>query len=173
MNPFLEPTVAKSEPGAKWHHAALRAKHASRGSAACRLPAGPRGRVLPRRQCPPAAQLSTRSAAIRSTGLALGAIALVSALLLPGVAAAIDVNVATSEQLQEVKGIGPKMARVIIEERQRGGRFGSIEELSERVKGVGAKKAAAMQAAGLVAGSGAAVPAATGAKAAEPAKRAR
>lgn len=75
------------------------------------------------------------------------------ALLVPGMAAAIDLNSATSEQLQELKGIGPKMAKVIIEERGRGGRYASIEDLSDRVKGIGPKKAAALVASGLEVGA--------------------
>jgi len=71
--------------------------------------------------------------------------------MLPGVAHAIDVNTATQEQLRGVRGIGPKTAQIIIEERSRGGRYESLEDLSDRVKGIGPKKAAALQAAGLTA----------------------
>ncbi|WP_033455575.1 ComEA family DNA-binding protein, partial [Bordetella bronchiseptica] len=51
-----------------------------------------------------------------------------------------------------VRGVGPRTARVIIEERQRGGRFLSLEDLSERVSGIGLKKMQSLQAAGLTAG---------------------
>ncbi len=88
-------------------------------------------------------------------GPLLRILALAIALLVPGMAAAIDVNVATAEQLQEVKGIGPKMAKLIIEERDRGGKFASIDDLSDRVRGIGPKKAAALQGSGLVAGGAA------------------
>src|SRR5690606_2641136 len=87
--------------------------------------------------------------------LTLGAITLAGLLLAPTIVLAVDINTATVEQLQEVKGIGPKMARTIIEERQRGGRFESMTDVSERVKGVGPKKAAAFKASGLVVGAGA------------------
>ncbi|WP_262344223.1 ComEA family DNA-binding protein, partial [Bordetella pertussis] len=50
------------------------------------------------------------------------------------------------------RGVGPRTARVIIEERQRGGRFLSLEDLSERVSGIGHKKMQSLQAAGLTAG---------------------
>src|SRR3546814_1362423 len=78
---------------------------------------------------------------------ALGVLA--SGVALHGMALAIDVNAATPEQLREIRGIGPKMAQVILEERARGGRYESLDDLSARVKGIGPKKAAAMQASGL------------------------
>ncbi|WP_262356104.1 ComEA family DNA-binding protein, partial [Bordetella pertussis] len=62
------------------------------------------------------------------------------------------VNTATVDQLETVRGVGPRTARVIIEERQRGGRFLSLEDLSERVSGIGHKKMQSLQAAGLTAG---------------------
>ncbi|HXH71409.1 MAG TPA: helix-hairpin-helix domain-containing protein [Mariprofundaceae bacterium] len=51
----------------------------------------------------------------------------------------LDVNTATVEQLQAVKGIGPKLAAAIVEYRNAHGKFRSIEELTE-VKGIGSKK---------------------------------
>lgn len=77
--------------------------------------------------------------------MALGVIAGVA---LPGLARGIDVNQATLEQLRSLRGIGPKTAQIIIDERKRGGRYESIEDLSDRVKGIGPKKAAALQSAG-------------------------
>ena len=73
-------------------------------------------------------------------------------LAMPGFAGAVDVNAATLEQLRSVRGIGPKTAQTIIDERTRGGKFESFDDLSERVKGIGAKKAAALQASGLTLG---------------------
>jgi len=73
-------------------------------------------------------------------------------LAMPGLAGAVDVNAATLEQLRSVRGIGPKTAQTIIDERTRGGKFESFDDLSERVKGIGAKKAAALQASGLTLG---------------------
>lgn len=73
-------------------------------------------------------------------------------LAVPGLAEAMDVNVATLEQLRTVRGIGPKTAQIIIEERTRGGKYESFEDLSDRVKGIGAKKAAALKASGLTLG---------------------
>ncbi|MFW7343571.1 DUF655 domain-containing protein [Pollutimonas sp. H1-120] len=87
-------------------------------------------------------------------GLALGVLA--GTVSMHGLAFAIDVNAATQEQLRELRGIGPKTAQVIIEERARGGRYESLDDLSDRVKGIGPKKAAALQASGLTVGSGSA-----------------
>ncbi|MGN6578508.1 MAG: ComEA family DNA-binding protein [Bordetella sp.] len=69
-------------------------------------------------------------------------------------ASALDVNSASAEQLESLRGVGPKMARVIVQERQRGGRFESIEDFSDRVRGIGPRKAKALQAAGLTVGGG-------------------
>lgn len=87
-------------------------------------------------------------------GLTLGVL---TGLALPGLAQALDVNAATQEQLRGVRGIGPKTAQIIIEERARAGNYESLEDLSDRVKGIGPKKAAALQAAGLTVGAGASV----------------
>ena len=95
---------------------------------------------------------------LRRARSTLRAMTLAGSLLVPAGAFAVDLNAATPEQLLEVKGIGPKTARIIIEERERGGRFSSITDLSERVKGIGPKKAAAMQASGLTVGDAGAPP---------------
>lgn len=75
-------------------------------------------------------------------------------LAVSGLAVAVDVNVATAEQLRSVRGIGPKTAQIIVEERMRGGRYESFDDLSERVKGIGPKKSATLQASGLTLGKG-------------------
>lgn len=103
-----------------------------------------------------------------------GAVALAAALM-PRPAAAIDLNVATVQQLQEIKGIGPKTATMIVEERERGGNFVSISDLSDRVRGIGPKKAASLEAAGLkitaAAAGTASATAATGGRAGRSARR--
>ena len=48
----------------------------------------------------------------------------------------IDVNTATAEQLQEVKGIGPKKAEEIVKHRTDKGDFKSVDDLAN-VKGIG------------------------------------
>ncbi|RII83909.1 hypothetical protein CJO09_01305 [Neopusillimonas maritima] len=67
---------------------------------------------------------------------------------------AVDVNAATLAQLETVKGIGPKTAGIIIQERARGGSYESFEDLSDRVRGIGPAKVAALRTAGLTLGSG-------------------
>ncbi|HEY9281648.1 MAG TPA: DUF655 domain-containing protein [Eoetvoesiella sp.] len=84
-------------------------------------------------------------------GVTLGAASLAAGLsaVLPSIALAVDVNAASQAQLEAVRGIGPKTAQIIIQERTRGGQYESFEDLSERVKGIGPKKAASLQASGL------------------------
>jgi competence protein ComEA len=53
--------------------------------------------------------------------------------------APIDVNRATEEELIALKGIGPVLAKNIVEYRRKNGRFKSVEDLL-RVKGIGPKK---------------------------------
>ena len=145
MNPFLEPTVATPQP-LDWRRSSLpRPRAGAPSKAGVRKPVCARSGTSVAKSCPPKR--------LRRAGLALCLAMLAGSLFVPGVAAAIDVNAATSEQLQEVKGIGPKMARVIIEERERGGQFASITDLSERVRGIGPKKAATFQEAGLKVGT--------------------
>ena len=50
----------------------------------------------------------------------------------------VNINTATSEELQTLKGIGPKMAEKIIEYRQNNGAFKTIEDI-QNVRGIGAK----------------------------------
>ena len=54
---------------------------------------------------------------------------------------ALDVNKANLEDLQTVEGVGPVIAKRIVDERRRGGQFSSKEDLIARVKGVGDKTA--------------------------------
>jgi competence protein ComEA len=53
--------------------------------------------------------------------------------------ALIDVNRATEEELVGLKGIGPVLAKSIVEDRRKNGPFKSVEELV-RVRGIGLKK---------------------------------
>ncbi|WP_334166233.1 helix-hairpin-helix domain-containing protein [Achromobacter mucicolens] len=129
MNPFVHSTVARHLPLAPWR----RARPAA-------MPA-----------CPRAGQRALRQA--------LGALLLSAGL---GVAAppaqAVDINQATAAQLEGLRGIGPRIADIIVRERERGGRFESLDDLTERVRGIGQKKAQALQAAGLTIGAAGAAP---------------
>ena len=62
---------------------------------------------------------------------------------------ALDVNAASADELQKIKGVGPRTAQIIVQERQRAGHFESMQDLSERVRGIGLKKLQTMQQAGL------------------------
>lgn len=64
-------------------------------------------------------------------------------------ASSIDVNTASIEALDSIKGIGPKMAKSIIEARNSGGPFESYSDLADRVKGLGEKKIKSLRKAGL------------------------
>lgn len=129
MNPFVHSTVARHLPLAPWRRARPAAMHA----------------------CPRAGQRALRQA--------LGALLLSAGL---GVAAppaqAVDINQATAAQLEGLRGIGPRTADIIVRERERGGRFESLDDLTERVRGIGQKKAQALQAAGLTIGAAGAAP---------------
>ena len=69
------------------------------------------------------------------------------------IAHAVNINTATSVELQRIKGIGEKIAQSIIDERARGGDFESAEDLSIRIKGLGKKKTEKLIEAGLNIGS--------------------
>ena len=53
--------------------------------------------------------------------------------------AAINLNSASVDQLEKLPGVGPKMAELIVEYRQKNGGFKKIEDLMN-VKGIGEKK---------------------------------
>ncbi len=74
-------------------------------------------------------------------GMAL-MLAPVAALAQKGKAAStekVNLNTATPEQLQTLPGIGPAMAKRVIEYRTKVGKFNKIEEIIN-VKGIGEKK---------------------------------
>jgi len=52
--------------------------------------------------------------------------------------AAVNLNSATQQQLETLKGIGPSKARAIIEYRQQHGPFTTLQQLSQ-VPGIGEK----------------------------------
>ena len=53
-------------------------------------------------------------------------------------AALVNINTASQQQLESVKGIGPKGAQAIIEHRQKHGKFKNVDDL-DKVKGFGKK----------------------------------
>ena len=50
--------------------------------------------------------------------------------------AAVNINTATQEQLETLKGVGPAKAKEIIEYRKKNGPFKSVDDL-DKVKGIG------------------------------------
>lgn len=59
--------------------------------------------------------------------------------------AAVNLNTATKDELDSVKGIGPAKAQAIIEYRQKNGQFKSVDDL-KNVKGFGDKSVEKMRA---------------------------
>ncbi len=59
--------------------------------------------------------------------------------------AAVNINTATKEELDAVKGIGPVKAQAIVDYRQKNGPFKSVDDLKS-VKGFGDKSVAKMKA---------------------------
>lgn len=74
-------------------------------------------------------------------GLALGSVSVMAQKPAPAPAPVekVNLNTATSEQLQSIPGIGPTTAKSILEHRSRVGKFSKIEEIIN-VKGIGEKK---------------------------------
>uniref|UniRef100_UPI00334026DD ComEA family DNA-binding protein n=1 Tax=Castellaniella defragrans TaxID=75697 RepID=UPI00334026DD len=99
-------------------------------------------------RCPAVAATGRRAFRRPRLARVLGAAGL-AALAWSGGALALDINTATAEQLQGIRGIGAKTAQIIYQERERGGRYTSFEDLSDRVRGIGLKRADALRAAGL------------------------
>lgn len=62
---------------------------------------------------------------------------------------ALDVNAASVAQLESLRGIGPRTAKMIVHERSRAGAFASMEDLSDRVKGLGERRVRSLSQAGL------------------------
>lgn len=107
-----------------------------------RLPA------LPWRRPRPAASARGQAGLRHALGLAL-----VAAGVAHAPAQALDLNDATAQQLEAIRGIGPRTAQTIVSERERAGHFESLEDLAERVRGISRKKAEALGAAGLTVGA--------------------
>lgn len=64
--------------------------------------------------------------------------------------AAVEVNTADQAALDSITGVGPATSKAILDERKKGGNFKDWTDLEARVKGVGAKNAVKLSAAGLV-----------------------
>jgi competence protein ComEA len=63
--------------------------------------------------------------------------------------AQVEVNKADAAALDSIKGVGPKMSKVIIDERTKGGDFKDWADFEKRVKGIGPNNARKLSMAGL------------------------
>lgn len=66
--------------------------------------------------------------------------------------AAVDVNSADQAALDGIAGIGPATSKAILAEREKHGNFKDWADLERRVKGIGARNAVKLSAAGLTVG---------------------
>ena len=57
----------------------------------------------------------------------------------------LDINEAEWPEFAQLPGVGESLARRIVDERKRGGRFASVEDLDRRVSGIGPKIFAAIK----------------------------
>lgn len=57
----------------------------------------------------------------------------------------LDLNTASAAALERLEGVGPELARRIIEERVRGGPYKDLRDVDGRVRGIGAVKAGALE----------------------------
>ena len=148
MNPFLHDTAGRPGHGPR----TMPDPSASRPAAAPdRTPACPAGPGRPVAAATPPVRLFPRRAGrspVRRLAHVL-ALAGITALAWAGTAGAVDLNSASLEQLRGIRGIGPKTAQIILDERTRGGRYLSFADLSDRVRGIGPRRAQALQSAGL------------------------
>jgi len=72
-------------------------------------------------------------------GLVFSSVSVMAQKSAPAATEKININSATAEQLESLPGIGPSMAKGIIEHRNKVGKFNRIEEIMN-VKGIGEKK---------------------------------
>ena len=63
--------------------------------------------------------------------------------------AQVDVNKADQATLDSVKGIGPKISKAIVDERNKNGKFKDWADFEKRVKGIGDANSTKMSQAGL------------------------
>jgi len=75
-------------------------------------------------------------------------ITLLAALLVPGVAHALEINVASRAQLEQLNGVGVTMAERMLSERERAP-FAGWDDLLRRVKGISSKRVQQWQAQGV------------------------
>lgn len=144
MNPFLHSTVA------------VPLATGQAGSWLAHRPASHREAAAPPQshQPTPGGQARARwCRTVRSLALAAG-LGLAACQGASAQNTSVNANIATADQLQSIKGIGPKTAQTIVQERERSGPFESFQDFAERIRGIGPKKARSLREAGLTVSSG-------------------
>jgi len=98
-----------------------------------------------------------RSIVMLNTGRVTGACCafLIGTFIYGSAYAVVDINLADSAMLAHIKGIGPAKARLIVEERNKHGRYKDAADLVSRVRGIGTKSVETLQKAGLTIEGGA------------------
>lgn len=94
---------------------------------------------------------------IRKT-LAILASTLLATLAGMHFAHALEVNQATVQELDGVKGLGQKRAQAIVDERTKNGPFKSAQDLADRIKGIGDKSVQTLIKSGLTINGSSAAP---------------
>jgi competence protein ComEA len=72
-------------------------------------------------------------------GLAFSSVSVLAQKSGPAATEKVNLNTATVEQLRSLPGIGPAMAKLIVEHRTKAGKFTRVEEIMN-IKGIGEKK---------------------------------
>ncbi|MDT3679730.1 MAG: helix-hairpin-helix domain-containing protein [Burkholderiaceae bacterium] len=98
--------------------------------------------------------IAAARATLAMRGASIARVLLVFALLGPasGVVNALDANTASADELQTIRGIGPATAARIVEARRQEP-FRDLDDVRERVRGIGEKNLRKMQEAGLAVGN--------------------
>ena len=84
---------------------------------------------------------SARKSGKKKKGKSKGKGKAVTRVEVQSVPSTIDLDIATAEQIETLRGIGPAMAKRIVADRDSLGPFGGLKEL-QRVRGIGPKLAA-------------------------------
>jgi competence protein ComEA len=107
----------------------------SAGTAGRRKARAARGQVKPRSSGGRRDASGDEATRVAARNTQAGPLAAPSALRLPPLL--VDVDRASIEELQSLPGIGPALARRIVANRDSSGTFGSIDDLTARVRGIG------------------------------------
>lgn len=85
------------------------------------------------------------------TKLKVMSVLVLAGLLSSGVAfAQVNINTASTSELESIRGLGSSKAKAIVTERDKNGPFSSPDDVSRRVKGIGDKTVDKLQSEGLM-----------------------